>query len=111
MARVSTFAAGCDRDVRLVLGGDGRDDRDHVDHEREGVAGADQLAASLVAVSELGGDVELQLLAGSDPDEPLVPSLDHARRAERGHRDRRTGVVAVVEHLARPPNARRRSRR
>ena len=71
------------RDLRLVGRRGRRDDGEHVDDERQGVAGLDHVALRLVAVGEVGGDVELQPLAGLDADQSLVPALDHAAGAER----------------------------
>ena len=71
---------------------------EHVDDERQRVAGLDHVALRLVAVGEVAGDVELPALAGCGADEALVPSLDDATLAERDRK--RAPAVVAVELLA-----------
>ncbi len=56
----------------------------------------DHIAARLVAVGEVGRDVELDAGAGLGTDEPVVPPLDHTAGAEH-HREGLATLVAVVE--------------
>ena len=68
---------------RLVRRVGGRQHGAHVDDERQRVAGLDDVALRLVAVGQLAGDVELQLLTGLGADEALLPAVDDAAVAER----------------------------
>mmetsp|Transcript_2447 Transcript_2447/g.7538 ORF Transcript_2447/g.7538 Transcript_2447/m.7538 type:complete len:230 (+) Transcript_2447:282-971(+) len=52
--------------------------------EDEAVARSDVAALAAVAVCELGGDVELPLVAGHHELHRLCPTRDHAGRRERG---------------------------
>ena len=55
-------------------------DTEYVDHEDQGVVALDQLAGALLAVAELGRDLQHHPAAGLDPDQALVPALDRCPR-------------------------------
>ena len=89
---------GFERKVGRCVGGiRGGDHPTRLDHERQRVTGLDHRSAGrVVAVRELGGNVELAPRTDLDPDQALVPSLDDPSLAERKV-VRDAAFVAVVE--------------
>ena len=93
---------GCrrDRDGGRIGGVRLRDDRDGIDHERQGIARLDHVGPwRAVAVGEVGRDVELAASAGLHSHEAFVPTLDDLADADRDG-ERLSVVVTVVELCA-----------
>ena len=85
-------------DVERRFGGIGRRaDADDVDEEAHGGVRRDDVAGALLAVGEVGRDVEAQLLADGDADEALLPALDDRRVVLAEHHGVRLALVVRLE--------------